>query len=408
MTGKLDRLDRVARLIREGGSGEVPAAKHRAEKERFLSALDRAAAEEQSPRLAWGIAAGALLGIAVIAVALLRPAPALTYAIEGAPRAEGGYVRAPGGRATVRFSEGTEIAIEPGGRARIAEVGARGARVVLESGRAELRVTHLPGAAWSVEAGPFVIAVTGTAFDVAWSSESERLDLHLRSGSVEVKGPPAPAGVALGAGQHLVADARGKLIIEVEPPAPEAPPATGSADVAPPASAASATGSAIAPPAASARGPGWAARVARGDFRAVLAEAEERGIDAAIAGATLADLAALADAGRYAGRPDVARRAFEAVRARFPGSSEARSASFFLGMLADDRGGSAAAAIAHYDQYLAEAPGGAFAAEALGRKMMAVKRTSGRDAARAVAEEYLRRFPGGAHASVAEDRARSP
>jgi hypothetical protein len=65
-------------------------------------------------------------------------------------------------------------------------------------------------------------------------------------------------------------------------------------------------------------------------------------------------------------------------------------------------GATPAAAIGWYDQYLTESPGGSLVAEALGRKMVAVDKASGRDAARPIAEEYLRRFPQGMFAAVAE------
>jgi len=90
------------------------------------------------------------------------------------------------------------------------------------------------------------------------------------------------------------------------------------------------------------------------------------------------------------------------MRNRFSSSANARSAAFLLGRMADDSG-SASAALQWYDVYLSEAPSGSLAAEALGRKMLAVRRIRGRDAALGIAEEYLRRYPGGAHAKVARE-----
>src|SRR6185437_5602492 len=106
----------------------------------------------------------------------------------------------------------------------------------------------------------------------------------------------------------------------------------------------------------------WAQRVAKGDFAGVIAEAEAKGVDATLASATLADLAALADAARYGGKLDLARRAL----------------------------------------------GAAFAEEALGRKMVALRKSSGREAARGAAAEYLRRYPGGAFAAAAREIAQDP
>jgi hypothetical protein len=139
----------------------------------------------------------------------------------------------------------------------------------------------------------------------------------------------------------------------------------------------------------------------------VVADAEVRGVDAVLEGAPLRDLVALADAARYTGRQDVARRALLAERARFSSSPEARAAAFLLGRIADDGGGSPATAIRWYDDYLREAPGGAFAAEALGRKLGAL-RCAGDPGARAAATEYLRLYPEGPYAAQARDLLGSP
>ena len=146
----------------------------------------------------------------------------------------------------------------------------------------------------------------------------------------------------------------------------------------------------------------WPERVAAGAFRGVIAEAESRGIDAVLKQVPLTDLVALADAARYAGRTDVARRALLAQRDRFATTAEAHAAAFLLGRLADDAGGSPEAALRWYDRYLVEAPRGAFAAEALGRKMIALRRASD-PAAPSVAAEYLRLHPSGPHAASARE-----
>jgi hypothetical protein len=148
--------------------------------------------------------------------------------------------------------------------------------------------------------------------------------------------------------------------------------------------------------------PSWSKRVAAGDFAAVLAEAEERGIDTTLGAASLDDVAAFADASRYGRRRDLSRRAEEAIRSRFPASSRARTSAFLLGSMADDGGGTAAA-IGWYDLYLTEAPSGPFASEALGRKMLAVRRARGAAGARPLAQDYLRRYPRGAYARLAEE-----
>jgi hypothetical protein len=88
-------------------------------------------------------------------------------------------------------------------------------------------VAQRPSASWFIDAGPFVIHVTGTQFDVDWSSYDDTLSVDLHQGSLIVSGPPAPAGVLLRAGQRLTAH-EGRLSIEaleaavqvIETPAP--------------------------------------------------------------------------------------------------------------------------------------------------------------------------------------------
>jgi hypothetical protein len=262
--------------------------------------------------------------------------------------------------------------------------------------------------------------VTGTAFDVGWSGARESLDVTLRSGSVTVKGPLAPVGIQLNAGQRLIANLKtSRLRIEnvdahaaVADPIENgsAEPTDKSTELGASADDVSSTDIVEAPPARAAGNvsapsdtkSSWPKRVAAGDFEAVLAEAQRAGLDAVLTRSSLADLVALADAARYARRPDVARRALVAQRERFPFATAARTAAFLLGRLSE---GEPEAAVGWYDRYLREAPNGEFAAEALGRKLVTVQRSSGGESARPIAEEYLRRFPRGAYAARARELA---
>ena len=77
------------------------------------------------------------------------------------------------------------------------------------------------------------------------------------------------------------------------------------------------------------------------------------------------DLFVLADAARYATRAELARSALLAVRRRFPRSPRSLDALFMLGRAEEAReNGTRAQAIDRYDEYLAQAPTGAYAAEA--------------------------------------------
>jgi hypothetical protein len=320
---------------------------------------------------------------------------------------EGGWLGVPKDRGalSLRFSEGTEIDLGPGSKGRVAEVTPEGARVVLATGVLRARVVHQPRASWTVVAGPYAIEVTGTAFDVGWSTEGERLELSLHDGSVIVRGPSLRDGLRVAAGQRLVAHARtgGAELSSLFAPeaAREARQSRESQQEAPSAVAPEPTEPVESAPASPAPST-WSEMLASGNFRGVLAAAQARGIDATLDHGTIGDLVALADAARYAHDKNLAKRGLLAERTRFPRSAEARAAAFVLGRMADD-GGLSKEALRWYDDYLTESPHGAFAAEALGRKLVALVRSGDAGAARVVAKGYLERFPRGAHAAYARE-----
>jgi hypothetical protein len=376
---------------------------------------------------AWrpGVAAAVAVAAALAVVLWVRGTAPLSWSVDGAVASHSGYVRADLASATVVFADGTRCVLSPRTVIRIEDVGEHGARLLVEDGRLDGRFAHVPGARWSILAGPFTVTITGTDVGVAWSAGADELEVELREGSVEVRGPHAEAGVPLAAGQRLRASpARGE--IDIRPlheasaaasalPAAAADPASPSA-TAEAAASASASAGASAAPAGDAMGPGgaepgavrppsWSQRVATGDFAGVVADAEARGVDGVLSSAGAADLAALADAARYTSRGDLARRALLAARSRFGGSGQARTAAFLLGLLADARSPSEAAS--WYATYLSEAPSGTYAAEALGRQMLALRRGSP-TSARPIAERYLVRYPNGPHAQVARELVSSP
>jgi ferric-dicitrate binding protein FerR (iron transport regulator) len=220
----------VEAVVRENVSGHVDGDRHEQGKQRLLASLrhGRQSTARQVRRVV-------LLAVALGAVAgggaylwKQRAAARLSYDVAGGLLSDSGYVRSSGpSGARLSFSDGSRVDLQDGARARIAAVDAHGARLAIENGHAALSVAHLPGAAWYVDAGPFVIQVTGTQFDVDWSSYDDTLSVDLHEGSLVVSGPPAPTGVVLRAGQRLTAH-EGRLSIEaleLAVQAAEAPPA---------------------------------------------------------------------------------------------------------------------------------------------------------------------------------------
>lgn len=411
------------------GPGPSPEIWHRLQARR--AATDQAAGVAR--RRVWILAIAGAAAAVALGIGWRRFDRPLTYAVAAPALEQDGYVRGTGPAGTeVRFSDGTRIRVADAGRLSVLGRGRRGARLRVEEGRARFEVVPRPGAAWVVEAGPFSVDVTGTVFDVRWSGADETVEVSLRSGAVRVRGPLIREQAVLRPGQRLTARlAAGELTIgggePARPTAPVPPPPAGSAGgptgfpsaeaapapapptlVAPPAPSRRARAKvALQPPeigdaAAPAPDPTpwaperWPARLAAGDAAGVVAEAEGQGLERAFTEADAGALAALADAARYRGRPELATAALLSVRRRFPATTSALAAAFLLGRLADDRQ-ERAEALSWYDRYLGEAPRGPYAPEALGRKMLAIERLSGREAARAIAAEYLRRFPDGTY-----------
>lgn len=313
---------------------------------------------------------------------------------------------------TVRFSDGSELVVQPAASAEVASLDPHGADIRLRRGQLRLAVAKRPGADWNVLAGAYRVHVTGTSFSVELAESGERLDVEMFSGSVRVSGPLIEREIEVTRAQRLRIDQKqGRVAIEPaasEPAAPAlldeplhpAPPATPPAAEPPPPEAPAGQ----APPARAHKSrhaeATWSSLVSAGQFVRVLDAAQARGLSSVYQRASLEDLEALADAARYAQRPSVAREAYLAMRGRFARSKPARQAAFLLGRLVEDE--SAASALEWYDRYLAEEPRGVHASQALGRRMLILYRQGKEDEAASTAREYLASFPGGPHAASAK------
>lgn len=325
---------------------------------------------------------------------------AFTLGLEGRTGVVGEWVSAEGQALGVRFSDGSSVTLAPHSRARVAGTTTDGADLVLEQGVVTAEVVHRARSAWSLRGGPYSVRVTGTRFTLSWDPTAERLELALQEGAVTVSGPHLPEGRAVVAGEHLRVEVRtGEMLLwraddARTVPSPAAPPDPNPAVSAPPAAEGCPTApSASAPPVAS----DWRALLGRSDPRGAVAALDRVGVDEAVRSASAAELWKLADAARFAGRPDVATAALSALRSRHGARG---STAFLLGKIAADQRGAPAEAVRWFDTYLAEAPNGPLAEEALGR-LMTLQRRSDPAAAAAAAKKYLARYPGGAYSGLA-------
>ena len=365
-------------------------------------------------RAVWWLGSGALAAASIAALLFMWRAPGrslvvapepLVYRVQGGTVVSGGFLRESGTEGVkLSFNEGTEFVLMPGTHGRLRSVGNEGARIAIEQGTAFFQVTPHTGRTWLVDVGPFLVTVKGTVFTVSWDPPRERFELRLRHGRVVVAGPVSGGDIVLRDGQRLVVNLRSAetLISEDKADLPEDAEAPRGAP-------ALATAPAHPPPAARARStaapPGsprhWSAALARGDWDAILADADRSGLPGLIENASGEELLALADAARYRHRLELAREALLAERRRFPTSSRASDAAFLLGRVEEASGSDGVHALRWYEAYLARAPTGTYASEALGRMMTLTAQSGGTALARPIADDYLRRFPDGVYAGAA-------
>lgn len=360
-------------------------------------------ARRQRRRLAGG---AAVLLVVVSGAAILgtrrsaRPAD-LTYRVDDREPPRGHYVLVPESAPSVlAFSDGSKVRMSPQSRGRVAGLSSRGARFALETGQISVDIVPRRETNWQFEAGPFLVTVHGTSFEIRWNPAETVFEMRLASGAVSVTSPIAAPEIKLRAGQTLRVSLREQTSTIGTDAAGGGAPQEVKTDPAP----------SLRPPPPSPSQPtshgGWAHRgwdVALGEGRAnaVVSDAERTGLRVAIDQSDSDDLWALSNAARYVGKVSVASQALVAQRRRFPSSERALEAAFLLGRLYDRATAGPADAMKWYDRYLAEAPNGPQASDALGRKMTLLERWNRRTEAAVVAREYLRRFPSGTYATAA-------
>lgn len=418
------RLVPLGDTAREVLGGHVSADAHRRGRERALNAFAKELASPRKRRVqrVWiSLVAAALL--ASVLVFFLWPKHTLTFDFDGhaitRTDSGGAHIAASDVASLVRFSDGSTVQFAAGATGRIDDVGVYGARVVLAGGSVHMDITHREGTTWTLEAGPYVVHVTGTEFSVVWDPAVGKFEVEMISGSVRVEAPNTPKGVNVDAGYVLSVQGDGPLTIQrsgAEQPAPTANALPSPSVVAPidvaaiPSVISTARPDASEPevsarpssgqPVAQAPGSSWPELVSAGKYAEVVQAARARGIASVAEHAALSDLAALSDAARYERDGEIARAVLEAQRKRFGNTPAGKAATFLLGRLAEDSEKNLGKAIALYDEYLSK--GGPYAQEALGRKMVAVRKSRGDEAAKPIASAYLTSYPKGAYAAVAQ------
>lgn len=363
------------------------------------------------------VVAAAAAGVAIYGFS--RPRAPLAASFGDHPLAVGEWVSATEpGSPHIRFSDGSEVALSPGSRARLATLDSVGAHLVLESGAADVRVTPNHGARYRVSLGPFAVDVTGTRFDVGFRPSDELFTLTLHEGKVVVSGCVLGEGRTLLAGESLSASCRaGHFEISAlgadtgarALPVPPAAPSAAEAGLAPAEQLADPGGLDEEPnrtgqprdAAPAVVVPSWQGLSGQGRFADAYAVIALDGFEAAVSRASVPELALLGDTARFAGKPADALTAYQALRSRGAGTAAAKQAAFSIARVHFDQRAAYAEAARWFRTYLAEQPGGPLARESEGRLMESLSRAGDRVGARKVADGYLAKYPRGPHERVA-------
>lgn len=312
----------------------------------------RLQARRPKPTLAFKPFALAAVAAAAVLVFILwgRGAMPLTYVVE---------------HGSMHFSDGTVLQLAKDTSTQVTHIDAHGADIELTRGQLTADVHAQPEARWKLRAGPYAVEVTGTRFTMTWDPPAGRLTVVMHEGSVLVRGPHLGHAHALTAPASLAVSREDGIL---------APPS--------PASAPSATSSVVAQPSATQTGP----PPSREPPPATPPSA--------------ADLLDAAQAARLQGEAARAQQLLQRLRAAFPDSVEARTATFMSGRSHFDAGRDAAA-IPELQAYLTQ--GGPFSSEAEVLLILALHRSGRTEEAKARARALVAAHPQSAHARRVEE-----
>ncbi|HSI05212.1 MAG: FecR domain-containing protein [Myxococcota bacterium] len=345
-----------------------------------------------------GLAAACLAVFAL--VPRLTPARTFWVGDVSRPGVVGAWVDAPAQASLpIVFNDGSRFELGADTGVQVRKASRSRVELSLRRGSVRASVKSAQACVWSVEAGPYLVTVTGTIFTTDWDAKERILEVTVSSGQVRVTGHGLDeAGVTLTGGQRLRIGDHGPMPVESPPAEPTVPSDAGASDAGEPKLNDGAPQPAKhAGRKAAMRSERWLALADDGKFADAHAAAVSAGAYAAdeLARQKPDALLVLANLARGQRDADHATRALETLRQRHPGSSAAHLAAFLLGRIAMDLKDDPSLAAVWFERYLKENAQGSVAEEALGRLMDVYERSGQTDAARRTARDYSERYPDG-------------
>ncbi|MBI5526753.1 MAG: FecR domain-containing protein [Deltaproteobacteria bacterium] len=426
--------EQIAGLLGEGPDREEIEAQRAG----LLGAVRRAARRKRLVRsISAGAAVALVAAVAAIAIARLKPAP-MAYSIgsESNSRAQARWFSNDAvSPLLAAFGDGSRVTFAAGARGRVIQSTTRDVHLLLEQGSLDADIKSAGNVKWEIDAGPFSVRVTGTAFNMRWDPVSAVLHVGVSRGTVVVFGIAGHAqGLTLSQGQLLRAAgavvritplvsadvATGNDLRERDEKTPDfstrrTPKDGESPEVAAaaaqrkpkPAAPAGATQKTAAIEAAPTPPPKpWVALYKQGKYAEAIKDASAEGFETLVGTVGVEDLWVLAESARYSRDAERSRIALNAIRLRFPESGEAKTAAFLLGRVTMESDGRPDEAARWFKVYRTELPGGPLDEEAAGRLIDALVKAQKTAEARAAAREYLNRYPNGIFAELARSAAR--
>jgi hypothetical protein len=300
------------------------------------------------------------------------------------------------------------VRLDQGARARIVDAEALALTVSLERGSASAAF-HEPASRVVMVAGPFAVRPTDVAeYAVDWAPRTGALGVRVTSGEVEVTVASTAARHTLKAGQTLELTAA-----VTRPKSPDSrKPRTSTASVSDVSTLEPKVAESVASAVPSVEQPAvgskvnadngrWRQLAENGQYAAAVKEAEKVGFSSLERSVSASDLLLLADVARLGGAPQRARGVLTALRNRYPGHTNAATAAFTLGRMAQELDHDDRRAMQWYRTYLKEEPQGRMAEGARARLLKATLRIGSQAEKEQAARDYLAHHATGSSAAVA-------